>query len=111
MKRNIPDNMLRIFMKKYAEAFSNAYDLGEIYDYMMWYHELIDILHERLKEISIVVNYEDMVTDTPSVLVRVSDLCGVDFACGQTAHAGDVGCAGPYMRYLEEALGSRIRNA
>ena len=48
MKRNLEDNILRIYLRDYASANPYAYDLGYIRDHILWYHEMIDTLVQKL---------------------------------------------------------------
>ena len=109
VKRNLEDNMLRIYMRKYLNGNSYAYDLQTIKEHIVWYHEMIDLLVEKFPEIAMVVRYEDMVTDPALVLGRVAELCGLpEPALGSLAVGDDRGCAAPYREYIQKALGSRI---
>jgi tetratricopeptide (TPR) repeat protein len=106
VKRNLYDNMLRIYMRKYASGNSYAYDLATIRDHVTWYHAMIDVLVEKLPDITRVVHYEDMVADPAAALRVAADLCQLPMNHSPLPEIGDDrGCAEPYREFLKSALG------
>jgi hypothetical protein len=101
VKRNAEDMALRIYMRKYARGNAYAYDLGAIRTYVSWYHQMMDLLAEKLPEIVRVVHYEDMVADPAAALRVAADLCGLAIAEGPLPAVGDDrGCAEPYRQFM-----------
>src|SRR5262249_27004658 len=77
LKRSIPDNVLRIFMRRYSKANFYAYDLKAAHDHVVWYHQMIDLLAQRLPHLVRVIHYEDMINDPAGALETAADLCGI----------------------------------
>ena len=101
VKRNIDDNALRIFMKQYRNGNSHAYNVDNIRTYIKWYNEMIDLLHSRFPQISIVIQYEDLISKPEETLQTVSDLCGLDLLGSEIPIPGDDrGCAKPYLEWM-----------
>jgi hypothetical protein len=46
VKRDVEDNMLRIYMRKYRGGNPYAYDLKAIRDHIIWYHQVMDLMAE-----------------------------------------------------------------
>jgi len=105
LKRNIEDNVLRIFMRRYARGNAYSYDLQAAYDHVVWYHQMIDLLAQKLPRIVRVIRYEDMTAD-PAVAVRAAaELCGLPMAHQPLVAPGDDrGCAQPYRKMMAAAL-------
>jgi tetratricopeptide (TPR) repeat protein len=105
VKRNLDDNMLRIFMRKYLSGNPYAYDLKSIRDHLIWYHQMIDVLAEKLPNIARVILYEDMVTDPLAARQVAADLCGLSVSQRPLPAIGDDrGCAAPYRKMMAAAL-------
>jgi tetratricopeptide (TPR) repeat protein len=106
IKRNLEDNMLRIYMQKYAVGNADSYVLKAIRDGLAWYHAMIDLLAKKLPDISRVITYEEVVAD-PAATVRVAaKLCGLPPDHGPLPEIGDDrGCAEPYRDFMKAALG------
>src|SRR5262249_2759491 len=51
LKRNIDDSVLRIFQRKYNKGNPYSYNLKATRDYVTWYHQMIDLMAEKLPEI------------------------------------------------------------
>jgi hypothetical protein len=104
VKRDVDDNMFRIYMRKYQSGNAYAYDLTTIRDHILWYHRMIDLFAEKLPEISRVVRYEDMVTDPTAALRVAADLCGLPMTGSPLPEIGDDrGCAEPYKAFMAAA--------
>ena len=51
VKRNVDDTALRIYQRRYSIGHSYASDVKAARDHVVWYHEAIDLLHEKLPEL------------------------------------------------------------
>ena len=101
VKRNLDDITFRIFMKKYAQGFAFAYDIGTIREYVTWYYSMMDVIAEKFPKITLMVNYEDMVANPAATLAAAAELCGLGPPEGTLPEIGDDrGCAVPYAQYL-----------
>jgi tetratricopeptide (TPR) repeat protein len=101
VKRNPDDNALRIFMRKYNQGNSYAYDLNTIREHLTWYHEMIDVLAEKLPSIVRVIHYEDMIADPAAALRTTLELCGLAMPATPLPDIGDDrGCALPYRQFM-----------
>ena len=105
VKRNVEDILLRIYMRHYNSGNAYSYDLKSARDYVLWYHEMMDLLAEKLPDIVRVVRYEDMIAD-PAAAVRVAaDLCGFPMTDAPLPAVGDDrGCAEPYRQLMAAEL-------
>jgi tetratricopeptide (TPR) repeat protein len=104
VKRNLDDNMLRIFMRAYAVGNSYSYDLKATREHLLWYHQMIDTLAEKLPEISRVIQYEDIIANPASALRTGADLCGLTVKDGPIPELGDDrNCAEPYRALITAA--------
>ena len=63
LKRNMEDNLLRIFMRNYTSGNPYASDLKAAREHVLWFNEMIDLLAEKFSNIARVIRYEDMVGD------------------------------------------------
>jgi tetratricopeptide (TPR) repeat protein len=105
VKRNLEDIALRIYMRKYARGNAYAYDLASIRTYVTWYHQMMDLLAEKLPDIVRVIHYEEMVADPAAALRMAADLCGLPVAGGPLPAVGDDrGCSVPYRQFMAAAL-------
>lgn len=107
MKRNIDDDMLRIFMRRYAVGNSYAYDLKAIREHLVWYQEMIDTLAEKMPAIARVIRYEDIIAEPAAAVEMAAELCGLDPKAGLLPELGDDrGCAEPYRELMKAVLDS-----
>lgn len=105
VKRNIEDTILRIYQRMYQRGNGYAYDLKTARDYVVWYHQAIDLLCEKLPQLVRVIWYEDMVAAPAGALRIAEDLCGVPMTDGSLPLVGDDrGCAAPYSRFMAAEL-------
>jgi SAM-dependent methyltransferase len=105
VKRNIEDNLLRIFIRKYRDGNPYGYNLKAAREHILWYHQMIDVMAERFAKIVRVISYEDMVLNPAETLCIAAELCGIPSWSGQfPAVAGDVGCARPYQQFISDGL-------
>jgi Flp pilus assembly protein TadD len=109
MKRDIDDNLLRIYMRKYAAANVYAYDLRALRDHLLWYHDMIDLLSDKFPGVTCVVHYEDMVAEPLQTLRKAARFCGLSAdGIDAAAIAGDRGCATPYLEFMSAELTGRV---
>ncbi len=105
MKRNVKDNALRIFQRRYNRGHIYSYDLKASRDYIVWYHQMMDLLAEKLPDIVRVLNYEDMVVDPAGALRVAAELCGLKMSHGPLPTVGDDReCATPYRQFMAAEL-------
>ena len=109
IKRNLEDNILRIYMQKYTVGHADSYDLKAIREGLAWYHEMIDLLAAKLPDIARVITYEDMVADPPAAISRCRIVPLADGPWSNSVHRrrprlrravsripeGGAGCAAP----------------
>jgi tetratricopeptide (TPR) repeat protein len=101
VKRNLEDIALRIYMRKYAKGNAYSYDLGAVRTYVTWYHQVMDLLAEKLPDIVRIIHYEDMVADPAGALRVAANLCGLPMTTGPLPVVGDDrGCAAPYRQFM-----------
>jgi len=105
VKRNLQDNALRIYLRKYIRGNAYAYQIRTIHEHLLWYYRMIDLMAEKFPERVLVITYETMVADPAAALQRVAELCGL---AGQPsslpAIGDDRGCAAPYREFMSAAL-------
>jgi len=107
VKRNLDDITLRIFMKRYREGNSYAYDVKSIREYVAWYYEMIDVLSEKLPHISMIVQYEEMIANPEAALKAAAALCSMDASNAAVPSLGDDrGCGAPYRDFIAAELPS-----
>lgn len=107
LKRNVEDNVLRIFMRRYAKGNVYSYDLQAARDHVVWYHQMIDLLAQKLPHLVRVINYEDMIADPAGALRTAAELCGLPMTPRPPPPLGDDrGCAGPYRELMAPELRS-----
>jgi tetratricopeptide (TPR) repeat protein len=108
LKRNLEDNILRIYQRLYLVGNFYSYDVKAARDSIVWYHQMIDLLAKKLPDFVRVIDYEDMVAN-PAAAVRVAaDLCGLPRADGPLPKVGDDrGCAEPYRDFIRAELSQR----
>jgi len=105
LKRNTTDNILRIFQRKYHNGNAYSYDLKATSEYVAWYHQMIDLMAQKLPDIVRVVHYEDMIADPAAALQVAADLCGLPMTDKPLPKIGDDrGCAEPYREFMATAL-------
>lgn len=106
VKRDIDDNLLRIFMRRYATGNSYSYNLAAAREHIVWYHQMIDVLAEKLPQTTRIIRYEDMVSDPRGALQACAELCGLPMSDAAAPALGDDrGCAKPYAEWMAAALG------
>jgi tetratricopeptide (TPR) repeat protein len=105
LKRNLEDNIFRVYQRLYLVGNWYSYDVKAARDNIVWYHQMIDLLAKKLPDIVRVIEYEDMVAN-PAAAVRVAaDLCGLPKTDGPLPKVGDDrGCAEPYRDFIRGEL-------
>ncbi len=105
IKRDVEDNVLRIYMRKYRTGNIYGYDLKAARDHVVWYHQMIDLLAQKLPEIVRVIHYEDVIAGPAAVLRVAADLCGLPMVQRPLPSLGDDrGCAAPYRQFMAAEL-------
>src|SRR5262249_15945100 len=105
LKRNLEDNILRMYQQKYPPGNEYSYDLKAARDYVAWYHQMMDLMAKTLPDIVRIIHYEDMIA-TPAAAVRVAaELCGLPKTDSPLPEVGDDrGCAEPYHDFIRAEL-------
>jgi hypothetical protein len=104
-KRDLEDNLLRIYMRKYTGGNAYGYDLKAARDHILWYGEMTDLMAEKFPNIVRVIRYEEMIADPAAASRIAAQMCGLAPPAGppQTL-AGDIGCAEPYRHLMAAEL-------
>ena len=106
VKRNIYDTVFGILMTLYRYGNEYSYDLKSACEHVMWYHNMIDLLSERIPEISYVTTYEETIQNPAGVITKIANLCKIDVTKNNASQLhNDVGLADAYRSYIETALG------
>jgi tetratricopeptide (TPR) repeat protein len=110
VKRDVDDTVLRMFQFKYQSGNSYSYDLKAARDHVLWYHQMIDLLAEKLPDAVRIVHYEDLIVDSDAALRTAAELCALAAPTGPLPRVGDDrGCARPYREFIaEELAGSQV---
>ncbi len=104
VRRELEDNILRIYMRKYKRGNAYAYDPKSTRDYVVWYNQMIDLLVEKLPDVR-VMQYEDMIAEPAAALRTVAELCDLPMTDKPLPTVGDDrGCAEPYREFMAAAL-------
>jgi hypothetical protein len=105
IKRKMEDILFRIYQRQYTKGNAYAYDLKEARDHIIRYHQMIDLLTDKLQDIVRIIHYEDMVVDPARALRTAADLCGLPVQeVPLPALGDDRGCAEPYRQFMAPAL-------
>jgi Sulfotransferase family len=105
LKRDVEDNMLRIYMRKYRSGNPYAYNLKATRDHILWYHQMMDLMAEKFPDIVRVIGYDEMVADPAAALRTAAELCGLPMPTGPLPTiGGDRGCAAPYRDFMNAEL-------
>jgi sulfotransferase family protein len=101
VKRDIEDNVLRIYMARYRGGNAYAYDLKAARDQVLRYNEMIDLMAEKFPDIVRVVRYEDMVLRPDAARSAAAELCRLTTSSKPLpAISNDSGCATPYRHFM-----------
>ncbi len=105
IKRTLEDVMLRIFMHRFVYGNPYAYSLVNIRDHVCWYYEMIDVFCKKYPEISIMIQYEDMVANPKHALDAVARLCGIATPDLEVTLSGDDrDSSAPYRDFMAAVL-------
>jgi tetratricopeptide (TPR) repeat protein len=105
MKRNMEDNLLRIFMREYQGGNPYAYDLKAAREHILWQHKVADLMAEKFPDIVRVIHYEDMIADPAACMRTGAELCGLSITSGVSpAVSGDPDCSAPYRQLMTAEL-------
>ena len=106
VKRDVEDNVFRIFMTKYRSGNAYAYDLKAAREHVVQHHEMIDLMAEKFPDIVRVVRYEDVVTDPAAARAVAAELCGLPIPDEMAVPAvdSDRGCSAPYRERMAIVL-------
>ena len=102
VKRNLEDNLLRIFMARYRGGNAYAYDLKAARDHILQYHQMMDLMANKYSDIARVVSYEDMIARPAAFQSVVAELCGLRAPDGPPpVLIDDTGCSAPYREFIK----------
>jgi tetratricopeptide (TPR) repeat protein len=105
VKRNVDDNILRMYQRRYERGHIYTYDLKAAREHILWYQQMMDLLTQKFPEIVRIVHYEDMVTDPTAAVRLAAELCGLPMSDGPLPAVGDDrGCAAPYLQFMAAEL-------
>jgi tetratricopeptide (TPR) repeat protein len=108
VKRNLEDTVLRIYMSD-LRLNPQSYDLRAARDYVVWYHQMIDLLAQKFSQIARVVHYEDMIADPAGTLRTAAEWLGLPNPEGSLPVLGDDrGCAQPYRTFMAATLDTQL---
>ena len=101
LRRDLDDVALRMFIKSYRAGNHYAYSIATIFEYLSVYYELVDLWLERLPQIAMTVEYNEMIEDPAGTLARTAEFCGLAPPSRAMPELGDDrGCAAPYRQFI-----------
>jgi len=105
LKRNLEDNILRTYQRRYTSAHAYSYDVGAARDHIAWYHQMTHLMAQKFPDIVRVIDYEDMVANPAAAVHVAADLCGLPKTDVPLPEVGDDrGCAEPYHDFITAEL-------
>ncbi len=105
LKRNVEDNLLRIYMARYRSGNAYAYELKAARDHILHYHAMFDLMADKFPDMVRVINYDDMVANPAAVQSLAAELCGLQIPSdAPTSIHHDAGCSAPYRQLIEAEL-------
>ena len=105
VRRDRYDCALRIFMKHYRAGNDYAYDIKTIFHYVSWYYEMADVWLKKFPELTLSVDYDDLVAEPKPTLARIVEFCGANMGAGIPPDLGDDrGCSQAYRELIDTAL-------
>lgn len=109
LKRDLEDNLLRIYMRQYTKGNAYAYDLKTARDYILWYRDMSNLMVDKFPNVVRIIAYEEMVTDPAAARATAAELCGLPASDAPLpAISSDIGCAAPYHRFIAAALSGKV---
>jgi hypothetical protein len=105
VKRQLDDIALRMYQRRYREGNSYSYDLTAARDHVLWYHQMMDLLAQKLPDNVRIIHYEDLVVNPTGSLRVAAKLCGIPIPEHTEMLVGDDrGCAEPYREFMAGEL-------
>lgn len=110
VKRDIDDLAIRIFFRQYRHGNNYAYHVPNIYEFLEWYHSMVDVWAESFPQIVTIVRYDDMISDPAATATQIADFCRLSLPGDPLPQLGDDrGCGKPYREWLAAARGTSHR--
>ena len=92
-------------MKHYRAGNDYAYNIKTIFHYVSWYYEMMDLWLKKFPEITLIIDYDEMVAEPEAALGRIVKLCDAGGGAGVPSDLGDDrGCSQPYRTLIDTAL-------
>jgi len=105
VRRDRFDNIIRIFMKRYLNANSYAYDLRKIADHVDWYNEMADVIVAKFPDRVLQMQYEEIIKAPEKAVFDACAFLGLPCeSVGVAALTGDCGISVPYRAFMEAEL-------
>jgi len=105
VKRDLQDNLLRIYQWRYKRGNLYSYDLMTARDHLVWYHQMMDLFAEKFSDIARVIHYEDIVSNPTAATRMAAELCGLPVpGILLPSISNDRACAAPYRQLMASAL-------
>lgn len=105
VKRDRYDTALRIFQKNYSSGNYYSYTLKSALEHVDWYHDMIDVLLERLPGRTACVEYENFVGNEQVLFDALTRVMGAKpIVASQTKSYDDTGASRPYRDLMEREL-------
>jgi tetratricopeptide (TPR) repeat protein len=104
IKRDIDDNVLRMYQRRYNRGYAYTYDVKAAYDYVTWYNEMLELLAQTFPDQVRILHYEDIVAAPVETVRSAAQLCGLTVPDVPLPNIeDDRGCAAPYRELLARA--------
>jgi tetratricopeptide (TPR) repeat protein len=102
VKRDIEDLFIKSYMRRYYSGNALSYDESSLWEYLNAYFEMMELIHDKFPNSTVILNYEDMVANPKRAVATMSELCNIPFRLEITPDSlpNDVGCSGPYVPYF-----------
>jgi hypothetical protein len=98
MRRDIDDNVFRVYIRQYLKGHFYSYNLNAARDHINWYNAMIDLVAKKFPALVRVIRYEDILENRDAVLDEVAELCGTTLKRHVDASIGDDrGCSIAYI--------------
>ena len=102
--RNADDLALEIFMKDYKDGHEYSYSILETYKFIEIYHRMIELICSRIPSRTLIVKYEDLVSDTVSCYKEMVQFAGLEMVQVNLNKIGsNVGVSEPYLANMNMA--------
>jgi tetratricopeptide (TPR) repeat protein len=101
LRRNLEDTILRMYQYRYRTGNAYSYDLKAARDYVVWYHQMIDLMATKFPDIVRIIDYEGMIANPAAAVHVAAELCGLRTTDGPLPDVGDDRvCAEPYHDFI-----------